>query len=110
MAHEAELSGLAIPFAIELCVGIGRALMSIVGAYLAVEVALRVAAGTVSVVVPAILLAEALDRSPGVDQRPVDREMIAGKKPLHLGLGEDRGQELGGNITLEQTIAVGREA
>ena len=51
----------------------------------------------------------ALHRGPGLDQRAVDREVIARQKPLHLGLRQHRRQELGRDVALQQPVAVLRE-
>ena len=76
MPEIAELGGLAAALLVELCVRIGRALVGLVRARLAVEIAFGVAAGTITVMVSAILLPEALDRGSGVDERAIDREMF----------------------------------
>src|SRR6266850_829523 len=70
------------------------------------EVALAVAARTLTVVVASVLPAEALDRSPRLDQRAVDREVVARQQPLHLRLSQNRDQELGGDLSLQQPVTV----
>src|SRR3974390_2016858 len=75
--YVAELGRLAVALLVEPRLRIGCALMGLVGALLLVEAAFGVAAGTVVIVVLAVLAAEALDRRPRLDQRPVHREVIA---------------------------------
>jgi len=75
VAHEAKLCLLAGALTQEPGIRIGRAGMSIVAAPLAVEVTLAVAAGRRRFV-RSVFRAEALQRSPGLDQRAVDREVI----------------------------------
>src|SRR5579863_1559611 len=71
MAHVTELRRLTVAFLVKPCLGIGRALMGFVRALLFVETAFGVAARAIAVVVSSILPAEALDRGPSLDQRPV---------------------------------------
>ncbi len=54
--------------------------------------------------------AETLHRSPGLDQRPVDGEVLGGDQALHLRPVEGGGEEAHRNVTIEQVIAVLREA
>jgi hypothetical protein len=49
---------------------------------------------------------KALHRRPGLDQRAVDREMIRAEQTLHPRLRQHRAQELGGDVALQQAIAV----
>ena len=49
---------------------------------------------------------EALHAGPGFHQSAVYREVIRRKKLLHVGLGQDRGHELGRDIALEQSVPV----
>ena len=107
--HIAELGRLAVPLLIEPRIGVGDAAVGFVGALLPMKVPFGVAARTLAVVVAPILPAEALDRGPGLDQRTVHREVIAGQQPLHLRLHQHRLQELAGDLSLEQPVAVLRE-
>ena len=49
---------------------------------------------------------EALHAGPGFHQSAVCREVIRRKKLLHVGLGQDRGHELGRDIAFEQSVPV----
>src|SRR5205085_5427072 len=67
----------------------------------AMEVPLAVPAGLWRLAA-AVLRAEVLHRCPGLDQRPVDRKMLAREQRLDLRVGEDRGQEAARDIALQQ--------
>ena len=49
---------------------------------------------------------EALDRRPRLDQRAVDREVLARQQPLHLRQRQQRGQEPVGDVAGQQPVAV----
>jgi len=109
VADIAKPGMLAASLLVEECLGIGRALVGLVGPLLLMEVACRIAARTLRIIVP-ILAAKALDRCPRLNQRPVHREMIASDQPFHLELGQNRPQELDGDLTTEQPVPVRAEA
>ena len=103
MPHEAELGLLARPLAIEPSFRIGRRGMRLIGALLAVEIRLAVAsAAHRRRFARAILRPKALHRRP----RFVDREVIRAEQSLHPWLRQNRAQELGGDVALQQAIAV----
>lgn len=72
MAYVAQFTGCAA-FAIESCISIGLRLMGVVAALLAFEVA-PIAVGLVVIVTAH----KALMAGPGLDQRTVDAEVLAG--------------------------------
>ena len=109
MPHVAKLGRLPVPLLVKPGFRVGRALVRLVGTLLLVEVALGVAAWTLAVVVASILPAEALERGPRLDQRAVHREVIARQQPLDLRLRQHRRQELGGDLSFQQPVAVLRE-
>ena len=78
MADEAELGFLARSLAVEPCIGIGRRDMRLVRPLLAMKVGFRIAAATGRRLVRSAPWLKALQRSPRFDQRPVDREVLAG--------------------------------
>jgi len=94
MADIAKPGRLAVTLLVEPRLGIGRAGMRLVRALLLVEIAFGIAARPLRIVVFPVLAAEALDRCPRLDQRPVQREMVARDQPFHLGLCQNRAQEL----------------
>src|SRR5574340_649285 len=106
MPHIAKLGRLSVTLPVELRFRIGRALVRFVGAFLLVKVTFRVATGSWAVVVATVRPAEALDRSPRLDQRTVHREVITRQQPLHLLLSQNRRQELRGNLSLQQPVAI----
>src|SRR5688500_329158 len=84
--------------------------MRVVSPRLAVEVGFGIAPDAAGRrLARAVLRFDALHRSPGLDQRAVDREVIARQQLLHLGLGQHRTQELGRDVALKQPVAVLRE-
>jgi hypothetical protein len=95
MAHEAELGLLARALAEQSRLGVGGRRMG-VAPPLAMEVPLTVAAAG-GRRADAILRAEALDRGPGLDQRAVDREVLATeeREPNVLTLGLERAAGVG---------------
>ena len=105
MAHEAQLGLAARPLAIEPGVEIGGALMAVVGAALAVEVALAVAPRRWRIA-RALLRAEALHRRPRLDQRAVDAEVLRRQQALDPRVGEHGGEKLVRHIAREQPVTV----
>lgn len=101
MAHEAELGFATVRLAIELGLRVGRALVGIVLALLAVEV------GAIAVLV--VLRLEALVRSPGFDERAIDREVFVRKQRPHLLVLQELGHELLEYRALLKPVAVLRE-
>lgn len=105
----AELGRLAVALAHESRLGIGRALMRGVRALLALEVDHP---GAVITVLGrgAILGLEALERSPGIDQRAVDREVVRGQQLLLAGqiddLIEEASSDVGGDKAFAQPAEV----
>ena len=57
-------------------------------------------------VVRSVSRPKTLHRRPGFDQRAIDREMIRAKQALHPRLRHHRAQQLGGDIALQQPLAV----
>jgi hypothetical protein len=49
---------------------------------------------------------EALHRSPGFDQRAVDREVLVGQQRLDLRVGQDRVQEAAAVVAGQQPLAI----
>lgn len=103
VAHEAQLAACVLAFSIELRVRVGRRLMRLVAALLALEVA---AAG---VVVFSVLALEALVPGPRLDQRPVDAEVLARQPALLLCGAQHLIEELDDRVVLDQALAVLRE-
>src|SRR5688500_19795120 len=67
--------------------------MRVVSPLLAVEVGFGIAPDAAGRrLARAVLRFDALHRSPGLDQRAVDREVVARQQLLHLGLGQHRTQ------------------
>jgi len=87
MAHVAELGLAPVRLAVELGFGVGRALMRVVLAHLAVKVRAIIA-------ILGSLRLEAFVRGPGLDQGAIDREMLVRQKRLHLLVFEKLGHEL----------------
>jgi hypothetical protein len=84
--------------------------MGVVRAFLAMEVRFGIAPAALSRrLARAVLRLDALHRGPGLDQRAIDREVIARQKPFHLGLRQHRGQELSRDVAFQQPVAVLRE-
>ena len=81
--------------------------MRVVLAFLATEVALGVApAAARRGRFAAVLRHKALHAGPGLDQRAVNREMVAGQKLAKLRQVQHAGKELGRDIAIEQAIPV----
>lgn len=81
MPHITEPRRLPVALLVEPRLRVARALVCVVGALLLMKAALSVAPRSIRAVVVPVLAAEALDRSPGLDQRPVHREVIRRQKP-----------------------------
>src|SRR5215470_20204895 len=79
MADEAQLRLHPRPLAIEPGIRVGRAAMRLVAALLALEIRCGVApaACAVAIAVGRLFRLEDLHQSPGLDQRAIDREMLA---------------------------------
>jgi hypothetical protein len=112
--HEAELGLLALAFPVEPGVQVGRRCMRLIGALLAMEVCLCIAATATGrrstrTTRLAILRLDALHRRPGFDQRAVDGEVVGGQEPLDPGLRQDRAEELRGDVAFEQPVPVLRK-
>jgi hypothetical protein len=56
-----------------------------------------------------VLGPEALHRRPGIDQRAIDRKMLARQQLLHLRQGQQCCQELARHLRLQKSVAVVRE-
>lgn len=81
--------------------------MRVVLAFLATEVALGVApAAARRGRFAAVLRHKALHAGPGLDQRAVNREMVAGQKLAKLRQVQHAGKELGRDIACEQAVTV----
>ena len=50
--------------------------------------------------------AEALHRGPCLDQGAVNREVLGGQQALDPGLDQDGGEELNGDVAIEQAVAI----
>ena len=105
MAQIAELGRLAVALAIEPGIRVGHRLVGLIRALLAAEILPAVAAriGRRSA---AILRLEALDRRPGLDQRPVNREMLARQQWLDPRVGQHRQQKTPRDVALQEPVAV----
>src|SRR3954452_12040838 len=108
VAHKAELGLHPVALAIEPRVRISRADMGLVRALLAAEVDLGIAPlrGIGLIGTGAILGLEALHRSPGLNQRAINREVLIREQPSHAWERQDGGQKLGCDIAFEQPVAV----
>src|SRR3954470_24642645 len=100
MADEAELRLTAGALAVEPGIRVGGALMSVVGAALAVEIAFAVAPMGRRLA-RAVLRPNALHRSPRLDHRPVDAEVLGRQEALYLRVGQYGGQELVRHVACE---------
>src|SRR3954470_16429919 len=110
MPQVAELGSLTVAFLVEPRLWVSGALVRLIGALLLVEVTLGIAARARTVVVLAILAAEALDRRPRLDQRPVDREVAARQQLLPPRPAPPRPQGAGRDLAAQQPVPVRREA
>jgi hypothetical protein len=82
--------------------------MGVVPALLAMEIALGVP-GAVAIrwrFAAAILRHKTLHAGPGLDQRAVDREVLAGEQHVHLRQVQHAGEELGRDIAVQQPVPV----
>ena len=105
VADEAELRLHAGALAVEPRVGVGGRGVGLVRPPLAAEVAVAVPPAGRRLA-GAVLRPEALHAGPGLDQRAVDAEVLARQQPPHLRPVEQRRQELGRDVALEQPVAV----
>src|SRR3954451_4104553 len=110
MPQVAELGSLTVALLVEPSLWVSGALVRLIGALLLVEVTLGIAARARTLVVLAILAAEALDRRPRRDPRPADRGVVARQQRLRLRLRHHRLQELGRDLAAQQPVPVRREA
>jgi hypothetical protein len=100
-----ELRFLARPLAHQPRLGIGGRGMGGVGSPLAVEVDGGIP-GVIRRGRPRPLLLEALQPGPGLDQRPVDREVLRRQELAPLSLGQHPLEEGPGDIPAEQPLPV----
>ena len=102
-----ELGFLARAFARQPRLGVGGRLMGIVAALLAMKVN-RGIAGVIRRLLTTIpvLALEAFVAGPGLDQRAVDREVLARQQRAHLWQVQHRGHELARNIAVEQPVPI----
>src|SRR5258708_18420137 len=85
--------------------------MRLVAALLALELGRGIALAAFGIAASRRLIRlDALHRSPRLDQRAIDREVLARQQPFDPGLSEDGGQELRRDLTVEQPVAVLRKA
>src|SRR5262249_12488629 len=103
MADETQLRLHSRPFAVEPGIRVGRAAMRLVAALLSLEIRRGVAPAVraVPITVRRIFRLEALHRSPRLDQRAIDRKMLARQQPLDARLSEDCGQALGCDLAVQ---------
>ena len=109
MPDVAELRRLAASLPVEPRIRIGGAGMGRIRALLALEVLLPVPPRPRRLV-PAILAPEALLARPGLDQRPVHREVLARQQPFYLRPSQQLRQETLRHLARQQPVAVLREA
>src|SRR5476651_680130 len=84
--------------------------MAIVRALLAMEVRFGIASAALRRrLARAVLRLDALHRSPGFDQRTIDREVIARQKLIYFGLRQHRRQEFSRDVAFQKPVAVLRE-
>jgi hypothetical protein len=107
MAHVTELGLFAEPFAGQPSVGVCGRRMCVVRAFLASEIAFGVApTASRRRRLAAGLRHKTLRAGPGLNQRAVNREVLAGQKLADLRQVQHAGKELGRDIAIEQAIAV----
>src|SRR4051812_46052948 len=96
--------------AVEPGLGVGRALVGLIRALLALEVDLEIAPATRGRIIgiPLSLGSEALHRGPRLDESTIDAEVFARQESLHSRLSQNRIEELRRGIALEEPIAVSR--
>src|SRR5512147_3322560 len=105
VADEAELALLAVALAEQSGIVVGGRAVGLVGALLALEIALAVAARRRRCA-RAVLRPEALQARPCLDQRAVDREMLVRKQPRDAGIVEHGGEELARDLAAQQPVSV----
>jgi hypothetical protein len=108
MAHEAQPALATIGLAIEPRIGIAARSMRVIRALLVVEVAFAIAPRRRRLA-RAVLGPEALHRCPRVNERAIDREVLARQKLLDLWQRQKRRQELVRHFRFQQPVAVVRE-
>ena len=107
MTHVTELGLLAEPFAEQPSIGVCGRTMRIVRAFLTTEVTLGVAPAAARRRRFAVRLRhKTLHAGPGLDQRAVNREVLARQKCVDLRQVQHTGKELGRDIAIEQAIPV----
>src|SRR6516165_1588593 len=111
MAHVTELCLFSGALAEQPCIRIGCREVRVIRAFLAMKVALGVASATGCSTsrwrrVTTILGNKALHARPSLDQRTVDREVLAREQAADLRQVQDAGHELTGNIAVQQTVPV----
>src|SRR5215469_10395765 len=109
MAHVTELCLFSAALAEQPRIRIGCREVRVIRAFLAMKVALGVASATGCSTsrwrrVTTILGNKALHARPSLDQRTVDREVLAREQAADLRQVQDAGHELTGNIAVQQTI------
>ncbi len=110
MSHEAQRGPDAGAFLVELRRRVRRRGVRVVGAPLAPEVYLDVAAAVTGWGWRAIVFRpHALHRRPGLNQRAVDAEVVVRQKPLHPRLRQNRRQELARHVALKQPVTILRK-
>src|SRR5215470_702418 len=77
-----------------------------IGSFLTVEVAPGIAAAALGRLIGAVLRHEALHAGPSLDQRAVDREVLARQKLAHLRQIQNPSHELGRDIAAQEPVAV----
>src|SRR5215213_2870690 len=108
VADEAELRLHAGSLAVEPGLGVGRALVGLIRALLALEVDLEIAPATRGRIIgiPLSLGSEALHRGPRLDESTIDAEVFARQESLHSRLSQNRIEELRRGIALEEPIVL----
>jgi hypothetical protein len=104
VAHETQTHFFAWSFAEEPGVGVGGRGVRGVPAALAMEIVRTIAA--VSRLARAILRAEAFRARPSLQQRAINREMLARQQALDLVLREHRDEKLARHLASQQPVAV----
>src|SRR6201981_3037725 len=106
----AKLGFLALTLACQQRLRVGSRLMRRIGPLLAMEVHSRITRIIRSRARLLTLALEALKRSPGLDQRTVDREVVVREQSPRLRLRHYLPEEVSGDLVFQQTVAVGRKA
>ena len=97
-------------FAIEPGIGIGCTAMGLVRALLAAEIGWPVAPAAARIIIAfrrLVLWLETLQRRPCLNQGAVDREVLARQQPFDPRLRQHCGEEFGGDLAIQQPVAVG---